>query len=77
MSVIFQPYLEKTMSNKKMIKKLKEAQALLSDVYHYACDEGLEDIESQMSCADDCIIEAFDAFDQVEEQLIDDASWRA
>jgi len=65
------------MSNRKMIKKLKTAQALLSDVYQYACDEGLEDVESQMSCADSCIIETLDAFDQVEEQLIDDASWRA
>jgi len=65
------------MSNRKMIQKLKTAQALLSDVYHYACDEGLQDIESQMSCADSCIIETLDAFDQVEEQLIDDVSWRA
>ena len=65
------------MINQKMIKKLKTAQALLSDVYQYAIDEGLENVESQMSCADDCIIESLDAFDQVEEQLIDDASWRA
>jgi hypothetical protein len=65
------------MSNQELIEKLKTAQALLSDVYHYACDEGLEDIESQMSCADSCIIDSLDAFDQIEEQLIDDASWRA
>jgi hypothetical protein len=65
------------MSNQEMVEKLKTAQALLSDVYHYACDEGLEDIESQMSCADSCIIDSLDAFDQIEEQLIDDASWRA
>ena len=65
------------MTNQKMVEKLKTAQALLSDVYHYACDEGLEDIESQMSCADSCIIDVLDAFDQIEEQLIDDASWRA
>lgn len=60
-----------------MVEKLKTAQALLSDVYHYACENGLEDVESQMSCADSCIIDALDAFDQIEEQLIDDASWRA
>jgi hypothetical protein len=65
------------MKNQELIEKLKTAQALLSDVYHYACDEGLEDIESSMSCADSCIIESLDAFDQIEEQLIDDASWRA
>jgi hypothetical protein len=65
------------MTNQELIEKLKTAQALLSDVYHYACDEGLEDIESQMSCADSCIIDSLDAFDQIEEQLIDDASWRA
>ena len=65
------------MTNQEMIGKLKTAQALLSDVYHYACDEGLENIESQMSCADSCIIDTLDAFDQIEEQLIDDASWRA
>jgi hypothetical protein len=65
------------MTNQEMVEKLKTAQALLSDVYHYACDEGLENIESQMSCADSCIIDSLDAFDQIEEQLIDDASWRA
>ena len=65
------------MINQELIVKLKTAQALLSDVYHYACDEGLENIESQMSCADSCIIDSLDAFDQIEEQLIDDASWRA
>jgi hypothetical protein len=43
-----------------MQEKLKQAQDLLSDVYHFACDEGLEDIESQMSCADSCIIESLD-----------------
>ena len=48
------------MTNRKMIQKLKTAQALLSDVYHYACDEGLQDIESQMSCADSCIIETLE-----------------
>jgi len=65
------------MTNIELIDKLRQAQALLSDVYHYACDEGLENIESQMSCADSCIIDSLDAFDQIEEQLIDDASWRA
>ena len=41
-----------------MKDKLQQAQHLLSDVYHFACDNGLEDIESQMSCADSCIIES-------------------
>ena len=65
------------MTQSEIQVKLKMAQELLSDVYHYACEEGLEDIESQMSCADSCIIDSLDAFDQIEEQLIDDASWRA
>jgi hypothetical protein len=65
------------MTNQELIEKLKTAQALLSDVYHYACENDLKEIESQMSCADSCIIDSLDAFDQIEEQLIDDASWRA
>lgn len=42
-------------------EKLEQAQRLLSDVYHYACENGLSDIESQMSCADGCIIDAIEA----------------
>ena len=44
-----------------MIANLEEAQALLSDVYHEACDAGLTEIESLMSAADSCVCEALDA----------------
>ena len=57
--------------------KLHQAQMLLSDIYHYACEEGISEIESQMSCADDCIIDAIEEINQIEAQEIDDASWRA
>ena len=56
--------------------KLHNAQTLLSDIYHYACEEGISEIESQMSCADDCIIDAIEYLEQLEAQAIDDASWR-
>ena len=49
-----------------MIEKLKQAQALLSDVYHYACENGLSDVESQLSCADSCIIESINTFEEKE-----------
>jgi chloramphenicol 3-O-phosphotransferase len=65
------------MTNTEMIEKLKQAQSLLSDVYHWASTEmsnGLQitpehthpEIESLMSCADSCIIEALDHFYDVE-----------
>ena len=65
------------MTNQEMIEKLKQAQNLLSDVYHWASTEmsnGLQispetthpEIESLMSCADDCIIEALNAFEEME-----------
>jgi hypothetical protein len=41
-------------------KKLIDAQRLLSDVYDYACEYDLGVVESQMSCADSCIIESLD-----------------
>jgi hypothetical protein len=44
----------------EMQKKLIDAQALLSDVYDYACENDLNSIESQMSCADSCIGETLD-----------------
>jgi len=50
------------MSNIEIIDKLRQAQHLLSDVYHYACDNGIEFVESQMSCADSCVIESLDYF---------------
>ena len=46
------------MTNIELIDKLRQAQHLLSDVYHYACENGLQDVESQMSCADSCIIDS-------------------
>jgi hypothetical protein len=58
-------------------RKLKLAQDLLSDVYHYACDEGIEFVERSMSAADDCIIESKDWLDNLEAQAVDNASWRA
>ena len=56
--------------------KLHNAQKLLSDVYAYACDEGIDEIENQMSVADGCIIDAIEYLEQLEAQAIDDASWR-
>jgi len=47
-----------------MQEKLKQAQDLLSDVYHFACDNGIEFVERNMSCADDCIIESFNYLDR-------------
>ena len=47
-----------------MITKLNHAQGLLSDVYHEACEAGLTEIESQMSCADSCICEALSELDR-------------
>jgi len=46
-----------------MLDKLEQAQMLLSAVYHEACDAGLTEVESQMSCADSCICEAISALD--------------
>ena len=46
------------MTNLKLKEKLEQAQALLSDVYHYACENGFISLESQMSVADSCIIDA-------------------
>jgi hypothetical protein len=47
-----------------MLDKLEQAQNLLSDVYHEACEAGLTEIESQMSCADSCICEALSQLDR-------------
>ena len=48
-------------------KKLIDAQNLLADVYDYACEHDLSSVESQMSCADSCIIEALDTLEEMEE----------
>ena len=55
---------EVTFDREGMIEKLEEAQVLLSDVYHEACEAGLTDIEDQMSCADSCICEALSQLDR-------------
>jgi len=47
-----------------MIDKLDQAQNLLSDVYHEACEAGLTEVEDQMSCADSCIGEALSQLDR-------------
>jgi hypothetical protein len=41
-------------------KKLIDAQHLLSDVYHYACENKIDFVERSMSCADGCISESLD-----------------
>jgi len=50
--------------NNVEIEKLKEdlmtAANLLSNVYHYAIENGMPQLESQMSVADSCIHEAMD-----------------
>ena len=48
------------MPKEEMLAKLEIAQGLLSSVYHQACDSGDEAIESAMSVADGCIIDAID-----------------
>lgn len=42
------------------IEKLKMAQDLLSDVYHEACESKNSAVESLMSVAEDCIIDAIE-----------------
>ena len=59
-----------------MQAKLHQAQMLLSEVYSYACEEGIEEVERQTSVADGCIIDAIQWLEQLEAQEIDDASWR-
>jgi hypothetical protein len=46
------------MTQSEIQVKLKMAQDILSDVYHYAIDNGMDEVESQMSCADSCIIDS-------------------
>lgn len=48
------------MNTELMREKLLMAQELLSDVYYVACSESRENLESQMSVADSCIIEALE-----------------
>jgi hypothetical protein len=57
------------MTNHELVSKLQSAQALLSDVYHWACEMQESNlmknsqVANQMSCADSCIIEALDSLD--------------
>ena len=48
-----------------MKEKLQQAQALLSDVYHYACENEFGGLENQMSVADSCIIDSLDMLESV------------
>lgn len=48
------------MTQSEIQVKLKMAQDILSDVYHYACDNGIDFVERNMSCADGCISESLD-----------------
>jgi hypothetical protein len=48
------------MSDQELVAKLQQAQKLLSDVYHHACQESDMGLESLMSVADTCICEALD-----------------
>lgn len=41
-------------------ENLEQAKHLLDKVYYYAIDHGDKELESLMSCADSCIIEALD-----------------
>ena len=50
------------MTQSEIQVKLKMAQDILSDVYHYACENGLDVVESNMSVADGCIYDALDWF---------------
>ena len=56
------------MTNLELRTKLEAAQLLLSDVYHYACENGMQELESQMSCADSCIHEALDYIELIEKE---------
>ena len=48
------------MTEAEIKEKLAQAQSLLSDIYHCACEIGDSALEEQMSCADSCISEALD-----------------
>jgi hypothetical protein len=52
------------MTNLELVAKMKQAQDLLSDVYHYACETGMEELERVMSVADGCIIDGLDTIDE-------------
>ena len=53
------------MTKSEIQVKLKMAQDILSDVYHYAGENKIDELERLMSCADDCIIESFNYLTKV------------
>ena len=55
------------MTNSELKEKLEQAQALLADVYHYACENGLRALEARMSVADSCILDALDSLEDMDE----------
>ena len=61
------------MTNAELIGKLEQAQSLLNEVYHWANEMGPGhlkvniEIASQMSCAEDCILEVLDILESDEE----------
>jgi hypothetical protein len=48
------------MTKSEIQVKLRMAQDILSDVYHYACENDIKMVEDSMSCADSCISESLD-----------------
>jgi hypothetical protein len=50
---------------KELEENLMTAANLLAKVYHYACENDLPNLESQMSCADTCIHEAMDYLEKL------------
>jgi hypothetical protein len=62
------------MTQIELLDKLRQAQHLLSDVYHWADAEGAGKLKvsahvaSLMSCADDCIIETIDYITGAEDE---------
>jgi hypothetical protein len=48
------------MTKEEMLEKLQTAQGLLSSVYHAACDSNDTNVESLMSAADSCVLEAME-----------------
>lgn len=54
------------MTSEELYIKLDTAQQLLSEVYRFASDNGLTELERNMSMADTMIIEAYNEIDKVE-----------
>lgn len=48
------------MTQDQMLDKLKVAQSLLAEVYDFACERGIGDLERLMSYADTCIVDALE-----------------